>query len=291
MTVDIDLIMPRTMTDALEAMAARAPDIVPFAGATNVLVSFREDPRRYKALMDVKAIKDMQGIRRDNGRLMIGGAVTIAEVLADPLVARHAPLLKRAAAVFANPLIRNRATVGGNLVDASPAADMAPPLLALDAEIELVSIGGRRLLPLDDFFVHVNKTRIQPDELLATVRWPIPTDGSASAFYKLGLRKADSISVVSVAVHLERDEAGVCRLARIALGSVAPRPLRAYAAEKALVGRAITPELIQEAGRLSREVATPIDDVRGSADYRRRMVDTLVQRCLSRALKDLARQE
>jgi len=291
MAVDMDLIMPRTLAEALEAMAARTPDIVPYAGGTNVLVNLRQDPHRYKALMDVKGIEDMQGIHRDDGCLVVGGAVTIAEILADPLIGRHAPGLRQAAAVFANPLIRNRATLGGNLVDASPAADMAPPLLSLDAEVELASTSGQRRLPLDEFFVHVNQTRLRADELLAAARWRIPQLRSASAFYKLGLRKADTISVVSVAVRIEIGEGGVCRVARIALGSVAPRPLRAYAAEEAMAGRVITPELITEAGRLSREAASPIDDVRGSANYRRHMVETLVRRCLSQASEDLARQE
>ncbi len=187
--------------------------------------------------------------------------------------------------MLASPLVRNRATLAGNLVDGSPAADTVPPLLALDAEVELRSRGGTRWLPLDDFLLGVRRTARRPDELLTAVRWSVPAPDSRTAFYKIGLRKADAISVVSVAVLVEQDDGGDCVKARIALGSVAPRVIRAREAEDALVGHPLTDEAIAEAARLAAEAANPIDDVRASAAYRKQVAGTLVRRLLVQASK------
>ncbi len=171
--------------------------------------------------------------------------------------------------------------MGGNLVDASPAADTAPPLLALDAEVELASRDGTRRVPLADFLVGVRKTLRRPDELLTAVRVPLPSAaGCASHFHKLGLRKADAISVLSAAVALTWDAAGRCTTARIALGALAPTPRRATAAEDVLLGHTLTPALIAEAARLAGEATRPIDDIRGAAAYRREVAEVVVRRLL-----------
>jgi CO/xanthine dehydrogenase FAD-binding subunit len=238
-------------------------------------------------LVDVGRLAELAGIRQENGCLAIGAGVTIAGLLADPLVAAHAALLRQAAAVFANPLIRNRATVGGNLADASPAADCAPPLLALDAEVELASTAGARRVALAHFFTGVRQTVRRPDELLVAVRWRLR--GGVGAFHKLGLRRADAISVVSAAVMVDfgpRAAAGAqdpqprIEQARIALGAVAPCPLRATAAEEFLAGRSLTPDAIAEAARLATAAVRPISDIRGPAEYRERMVEVMVRRLL-----------
>jgi len=227
-------------------------------------------------LVNVAGLDELRTIKRENGHVVIGGGVTIAELLEAPLIAECAPPLKQAAAVFANPLVRNRATMGGNLADGSPAADTAPPLLVLGAEVELKSREGTRCVGLDEFFVHVRQTVRQPEELLTAIRWPVPAPGSVGAFRKLALRKADAISVVSAAVMVEPGEDGRCGQARIALGAVAPT-----AAEEALRGQKLTPKTIAQAARLAAESIRPIDDIRGSADYRQRVVEVLVRRLLS----------
>ena len=136
--------------------------------------------------------------------------------------------------MLGNPFVRNRATVAGNLANASPAADTAPPLLALGAEVELVSVKGARWVSLDKFMVSVNKTLLEPNELLTSVRWPVPDARSEACFYKIGLRKADACSVINAAAMVIWDESDYCRQARIAIGAAAPRPVRAHAAEAAL---------------------------------------------------------
>jgi CO/xanthine dehydrogenase FAD-binding subunit len=297
MLPEFDLLMPKTLPEALEMLAEGAPDVVPLAGGTGLLVDMRGGLRRPGLLVNVAGLDELHGVRREDGHVVVGGGVTIAGLLDDPLIARHASVLRDGAAVFANPLVRNRATVGGNLVYASPAADTAPPLLVLEAEVELVSKEGSRRVPLEDFITGVRETVRRPDELLAAVRWPLPAPHSAGAFHKLALRKADAISVLSVAVMVEGDGVapptshrgeggGYCQQARIALGAAAPRPIRAHAAEEVLRGQPLTPEVIAEAARLSAECAAPIDDVRGSAAYRRRVVGVLVRRLLTEVARN-----
>jgi CO/xanthine dehydrogenase FAD-binding subunit len=282
MLPEFDLLRPRTMAEALAMLAEDGA--MPVAGGTNVLVELRAGKHQPQVLVDVARLPGLRSIQREDGHLVIGGGTTISDLLYDPLIARHAPALREAASVFANPLIRNRATVGGNLADASPAADTAPPLLALDAEVELASQSGTRRVPLVDFLVGVRKTLRRHDELLIAVRFPVPPAGSANHFQKVGLRKADAISVLSAAVAVTCDAAGRCTAARIALGALAPRPLRATAAETRLIGETLTPAVITTAARLAGEAARPIDDIRSSADYRRQVTEVIVRRLLEKVL-------
>jgi carbon-monoxide dehydrogenase medium subunit len=238
-------------------------------------------------VLDISRLTELHGIRREDGHVVAGGGVTIAELLASPLVKEHGRTLQQAGRLFANPLIRNRATIAGNLVDASPAADTAPALLVLDAEVDLISVGGCRSIPLHEFFTGVRKTVRRPDELLMSVRWPLAKARTAYSYYKLGLRQADAISVVSIAVRLEADTNGCCHEARIALGSVAPRPLRALLAEDSLRGQTFSEAAFARAAKLASEAVSPISDLRASGDYRRRMVGVLVQRLLLQAADEL----
>jgi CO/xanthine dehydrogenase FAD-binding subunit len=278
MLPEFDLLRPHTLP---EALALLGPDVTPLAGGTNLIVELRDGHSSPKRLMDVSRLRELRGIRRDNGHIVIGGGTTIAELLVHPLIAEHGPPLRQAAALLGNPLVRNRATVAGNLVNASPAADTAPPLIALGAELELVSKKGTRSVPLDGFIADVNKTLIRPDELLASIRWPVPPARSAAGFYKIGLRKADACSVINAAAMVVWDEGGRCGQARIAIGAAAPRPVLARKAESALLGRPLDPAVIEEAAHLVIDAVQPIDDIRGSAAYRRRMAHVMVRRLLA----------
>ncbi|MGB9775158.1 MAG: FAD binding domain-containing protein [Anaerolineae bacterium] len=280
MLPEFELLMPRTLSEALEMLAQRAPDGMPIAGGTNVIPDLRGGRYRPACLVNIADLPELRGIRREDGFLVIGGGVTVAEVLEDTLVAQYAPVLQEAARALASPLVRNRATVAGNLANASPAADMAPPLLVLDAEVELASQEGVRRVPLEDFFVHVRRTVRQPHELITAIRIPLPLEGSRARFFKVALRKADAIAVVNGAVRVDLREDGYCRAARVALGAVAPTPIRAWEAEHALEGQVLTPEVIAEAARLAAEATRTIDDLRGSAAYRRVVTAVIVRRAL-----------
>jgi len=296
MLPEFDLLMPHTLPEALDVLAQGGPDVVPLAGGTALLVDMRGGHLRPRTLMDVShlpASSEPFGkveCRQEDGHVAVGGGVTIAELVDSPLVARYGPVLGQAARRFANPLVRNRATLGGNLAYASPAADMAPPLLVLGAEVELASLAGTRRVALEDFLLGVHQTSRRPDELLTAVRWPVPPPQAVGAYRKLALRQATAVSVVSVAVMVELSHLPEsaepfgkveCRQARIALGAVAPRPIRAHAAEEVLRGRPLTPEAIAEAARLAVEATCCIDDLRGSATYRRRVTEVLVRRALT----------
>src|SRR5574341_805782 len=289
MLPEFEFLMPHALSEALSLLAANGSAIAPVSGGTDLIVDMRSGRHRPGCLMDISRLSELRGIQRDDGHLVIGANSTIAELLADPLIAKHAPALKEAAAVFANPLVRNRATLGGNLAYASPAADTAPPLLAMDAEVELISHDGKRFVPLSEFLVNVRKTLRQPDELVASIRCPITPPKSFSAFAKLGLRKADAIAVVSVAVMIEADGNGHCRKAHVTLGAVAPRPLRALRVEDHLRGKLLTAPIIAEAAELAAEASSPIDDIRGSAAYRRQMVEVYMRRLLVRAANELGK--
>lgn len=281
MLPEFDLLRPRTLPEALAMLAEYAPDVMPLAGGTNVIVELRDGHPCPRVLVDLGKLQDLRGIRRENGHIVIGGGVTIAGLLTDPLIAECGFPLQQAATMLGNPLVRNRATVAGNLANASPAADTAPPLLALGAEIELTSQAGKRRVPLDEFIVGVNKTMRQPDELITAIHWPAPPPRSAASFYKIGLRKADACSVINGAVMIIRDESGRCHEARIALGAVAPTPIRAREAEAALHGQSLNAETISKAARLAAQATRPIDDVRGTAAYRKRVAEVIVRRLLA----------
>ena len=286
MLPEFELLKPASLAEALNLLARYGPDARPIAGGTNVLVELRDDcaglsRRLPPILLDVGRLPELHGIalEPDGATMTVGAAVTIAELLRHPLVAAHGAALREAAGVFASPLVRNRATVGGNLVDASPAADTAPPLLALDARVELVSTQGARWTPLTAFFTGVRQTVRRPDELLTRISWPT-SPRRAGAFHKFGLRRADAISVISAAVTAERNGNGQIRAA-VALGAVAPRPIRVPDAERLLSEHAWTAGLIAEAAHVAARHTSPIDDVRGSAAYRRHVTEVIVRRLLT----------
>lgn len=281
MLPEFDLLRPRSLPEALALLAEHAPDVLPLAGGTNLVVEWRDGHALAGTVIDLSLLQELRGVRRDDGHLVAGGGTTIAQLLGDPLIAEHGAPLRQAAAMLGNPLVRNRATVAGNLVNASPAADTAPPLIALDAEVELASLSGTRRVPLHEFMIGVNRTLRHHDELVTAIRWPVPPARSAGGFYKIALRKADACAVINAAVAVAWDEDGRCAQARIAIGAAAPRPVRAHAAEKALLGRPLDAAAIAEAARLAVEATRPIDDIRGTAAYRRRMAEVIVRRLLT----------
>jgi CO/xanthine dehydrogenase FAD-binding subunit len=282
MLPEFDLLKPATLNDALTLLASYGEDAQPIAGGTNVLVELRDRYSGPPVLVDIGRLPELRGIAltRDGGHLSVGACATIAELLRDPLVAQHGAPLRQAASEFASPLVRNRATVGGNLADASPAADTAPPLLALGAEVELASASGTRCVPLNEFFTGVRKTVRRADELLTRVFWPV-AERRAGAFHKFGLRRADAISVISAAVTAGGNGDGRCDWAAIALGAVAPRPIRVPEAEALLRENRWTPEVLSEAASIAARETEPIDDLRGSAAYRRHITEVIVRRLLT----------
>jgi len=262
-------------------LLAENPDAQPLAGGTDLLVDLRERRRQPKLLVDVSQLAELRGLAVEDGHLTLGGGTTVAALLDAPLVARRLPALHQAAGDFADYLTRNKATLGGNLANASPGADLVVPLLALDAEVVLAGAAGERVLPLDAFLQGPRRTALQPGELVRQVR--VPSGDWTQSWYKLGLKRGGAIAVVSAATAVRFGAGGVVAAARIALGAVGPRPFRPIEAETSLVGAPLDPERVARAARLAARAAAPISDVRGGADYRRAMVESLVARGLGAA--------
>ena len=218
-------------------------------------------------------------IKEEKGKLIIGAAAPMAKIAASKLLARKASALAQAAQQAGTAAVRTAATLGGNLANASPAADLATPLLAMDAELSLVG-GKKRVVALKDFFTGPGKTVLKPGEMILEVRFP--TSKGKTVFLKLGKRKALSLSVVNTAVRLEM-KGQQCREARIAIGSVAPTPLRCPKAEEMLQGKGMDQEIIAACAAEAMAASSPIDDQRASAWYRKKAGVALVARALTQA--------
>lgn len=285
MLSEFDLAIPDDLNQALD-MLAEDGDTMALAGGTNVLVDIRSRRIAPERLVSLANVAELRRLGAANGRVAIGGGTTIADILNDPGMARWAPSLAAAARVFGGQMVRNAATVAGNICCGSPAADTVPPLMSLDAELELAGKAGRRTVSLDGFQTGYQENRLEPGELITGISWDKPADNEANLFYKLGLRKGDAITVVGVAVTVAV-EAGACAKARIALGAVGPTVVRARAAETMLTGQTLAPALIDAAARQAVEECSPIDDLRASAEYRRHCVHVLTRRLLNQARERL----
>jgi xanthine dehydrogenase iron-sulfur cluster and FAD-binding subunit A len=275
---------PATLEEALALLdryAASPGEAAPVAGGTDVVVEYEHGRRTTPALIDITAIPGLKYVGEENGVIRLGALATHNDVIASPVcVARALPLAQACWEVGA-PQLRTRATITGNLVTASPANDTITPLMALDAELMLVSTGGERIVPLRAFYRGVRNTVLRPNELVREVRFRALDPDERGIFLKLGLRRAQAISVIDLAV-IVRLDGEVVTEARIALGSVAPTIVRAAAAEAFLVGKTLDPETRREAGQLACEAAAPIGDVRGSARYRLATLANLTAHALER---------
>lgn len=282
---------PPSVEEALRLLAEHGPEARIVAGGTDLLVELQRDANRVPVLIDVTRIGGLDRIYLDgDGLIHVGPAVTHHHVVASPLLVERGFPLAMACWQVGTPQLRNRGTVAGNLVTASPANDCITPLWALDARLALRSARGERVLPLADFYRGVRRTVLAPDEMVTDVAFPALGPGRRGAFVKLGLRRTHAVAVVNAAAVLAFD-GDVATSARITLGSVAPTIVRAPEAEEVLVGSAWNDDQeawtarIAEASGLAACAAAPIDDVRGSAGYRQEMVRVLVSRALA-ALRD-----
>jgi carbon-monoxide dehydrogenase medium subunit len=273
----------RTVDEALDLLAEHAGSEV-VAGCTNTLVDSRARRKIPPAVVDINRLADLRYARRDaaNGKIRLGARTTLTDCFKQPFIVQEAQVLQLMAAEFAGTLIRNRATLAGNIAYASPAADVAPPLLALGAEITLVSKArGARTLPLQEFFVGPRQTVLAPDELITELSFP--AGRVKCGYFKFALRNAMAISLVSGAVVLRMDGEKI-GAAGLALGAAAPTPYRVTQAEELLAGQAPTEALIREAARLAAASARPIGDIRASAEYRREMTEVMTRRIIERAV-------
>lgn len=287
MFTEFDLEIPDNLSEATNLLAgSEAGQAMPLAGGSNLVVDIRARRVAPRQLVSLSRIPTLRYLRLDLRRVSLGGMTTVSDLLRSPVIAAHGASLADSARLFAGQMVRNTATVAGNIACGSPAADLVPPLLSLDAQLTLTSASGSRTVALDEYFTGYKQDVRRSDELITDISWDAPGPRSANRFYKLGRRKGDAITVTGVAVKLDVAD-GVCTAARIALGSVAPTVVRARAAEGLLEGRPLTSALIDQAGLRAAEECSPIDDVRASAGYRRHTVHMLARRLIAEAWAQL----
>jgi len=272
-----------SVKEALAILKKGKGAIRPLAGGTDLLVQWKSGKRPLAGVVDVKYIDAMAGIKQTKTAVAIGPCTRLAEILESKVLKRKLPLLPAVAARMGSPQVRNRATVGGNLANAAPSADMAPPLMALDAKVQIISTRGKKTVPLAEFFRGPGETLLGKGSLLGTITVPLPKKGTKAAYYPLTLREAMDISIVSAAVAVRMDRKKVAH-ARIVLGAVAPVPLRAVKAEALLEGTDGGIEAVRRAAKEAAREARPITDQRGTKTYRRDMVEVAVERALSEVL-------
>ncbi|MGI8926828.1 MAG: FAD binding domain-containing protein [Tepidiformaceae bacterium] len=281
-----DYSAPRTLAEAY-ALIGNGRSSQFLAGGTDIIVQLREGRRHCDQLIDLKHISELMSLGwAADGTLEIGAARPLAEIYEDAEVARRLPGLVDAAALIGGIQIQSRASLGGNLCNASPAADSAPALMALGARLVIGSAAGNRELPVGDFFLAPGRSALQPNEILVQLRIPPPAPNAATFFLRFIPRNEMDIAVVSAGAMLRLNPArDRIEAARVALGAVGPTPLMAPGAATALVGQPPTRETFEKAGAAAAEVATPITDMRGSIAQRRHLAAVLTIRALEGALQ------
>ena len=281
-----ELLQPRSLPEALEMKKSYGEKAKVLAGGTDLLVLLKDQKLTAEVVMSLSRIRELNFIRHEEGKgVTLGALATHGAVAASPIIQRKFPDLAEACSQVGAVQIQNLGTVGGNLCNASPAADAAPPLLLMDAALSLVSTRGARSVSVHDFFQGPRRTVLQADEILKEIFIPQIPDRRGATYLKLGRRKAMEIAIVGigVAIHLNGSDQLVSDC-RIAMGSVAPTPLRARRAEEILRNQEIREELIEEAAAVAAEEACPISDVRASQEYRLDMIRVLCRRATRAAL-------
>lgn len=281
MLSDFEYVVPDNIADMCDVLKQYGAEARVLAGGTDLLVQMKRKGVQLGYLVTGRSL-GLNYITDGPQGLRIGAFVTLSEIERSGLVRQKYPIILDAVMKMASPQVRNLATIGGNLCNAAPSADLAPPLLALDAEVTVFSQSGERRLQLEDFFLGPGLTALTNGEILSEIRVPQlpPTWGGA---YLKQQRTAEDIAIVGVAASMLISHNGCASNVRIALGAVGPTPVRAVKAEAFLEGQLINEEKFKRAGEIAREECTPIDDVRASAMYRKRVVEVLTKRALKEA--------
>lgn len=280
--------LPRTL-DALWSILKAEPDTGIYAGGTDLLVQLRQGLFAPPSLTCLERIDALNGVEEHADGIRIGAATPYTRLLAEVTVREHFPVLIQGMRVLGSPHIRNMGTIGGNIVTASPAGDCLPPLHVLDASLELESAQGHRRIRIDRFIKGPGMTDLAPGEIVSGI-WLKKNPGYTIHHYeKVGRRNALACAVVSLAAVIKMDASGVIEDARLAWGSVGPTIIRSPEAEDALKGRPLSVSTLAESSRRARAAVRPIDDIRGSAEYRRRVAGNLLMRLVQFALPSRSR--
>lgn len=273
---------PKSLNGALTLLVDQE-EAKPIIGGTDLIIAMRAAACTPSHVIDLNEIAELNYIKEEEDYIKIGATTTHAQVATSP-IAGKLPALVDAVSRIGSPQIRNRGTITGNICNASPAADSAPPLLVHDAEVVVKSLDEERIMPLEDLFAGPKINSLEPSELLTEIRIPVPNGGSASSYKRIGRRKAFTLSVVSSAAFIQMDDE-TCVDAKVAFGSVAITPIRVPEAEELLKGSNLDDEAIDAASEMVYETVKPITDVRGTAEYRKDMCPVLMKRAISQCLE------
>jgi len=273
---------PKTLSEAIALLQKHGPDAKILAGGQSLIPLMKLRMASPKRLIDLNRVSGLAYIKEADGFLTIGALTRESELDSSDLIRRKYPIIADTAAVIADPLVRNMATIGGNLAHADPANDHPATMLALGTEVVATGPKGARKIPIAVFFTDVFTTALKPDEILTEIRIPIPPARSGGAYFKVE-RKVGDFATAAVAAQVTL-EGNTCKRVGIGLTNVGPTPIKATRAEKALEGKAAEEKNIQEAARIASEEAQPVDDLRGSADYKRSLIRVLTARALQKAV-------
>jgi carbon-monoxide dehydrogenase medium subunit len=282
---DFTYLAPATLKDALDMRILHGARSSVMAGGTDLLIKMAYRNYRPEYVIGLNSVKGIDYIRKNtSGDIAIGPMTKLSSVMDHPDIVEHFPALSHSSGVTATVQIRNMSTLIGNIVNASPSADNATPLLVSDAIIVILHKDGERELPLNEFFLGFGNSVMKPTELIKEMILPMPGKISGSSYQKISTRSKVDIAGVCVSAHLTLNDAGVITKARIAMGAVAPKPVRVTQAEQVLEGQKPSTALFKKAAALSKEEARPISDMRASAGYRKAMVEVLTFRGLEESL-------
>ena len=286
MIAQLDVQSPKTLAEAYTILAAAQKRIKVLAGGTDLMVLLNTRAEIHPAYLNIWALDELRGIRDSGNALRIGALTTYTKMIRSPLVRKYAPILVAASEKVGAAQIQNRGTIGGNIVNASPAGDTLPVLAVFDAILEIGSVRGTRRVAFNQFYTGYRETVLAPDELLLAIHLPKPVKGDWQYFRKVGTRQAQAISKVVMAVMARVDEHGKIESIRIAYGSVAPTVIRTLKTEALLSGSVLSDELIEAAKQEVMNEVRPITDVRSTAEYRRTVSGNILKRCLFELMKD-----
>ncbi|MCF8053052.1 MAG: xanthine dehydrogenase family protein subunit M [Desulfobacterales bacterium] len=281
---------PASVEEACQVMAEFKEKAKPLAGGTDLMVNMKKKIVSPEQIVSLGRIDTLKDLSRENGTLKIGACFTVADLAVSETVQKLVSALGSGGRALGSPLVRNLATIGGNIGSARPAADLPPSLMAYGARLSIESSRGSRELDIEKFFKGPGMTALAPDEVITAIHVDIPGPGAGAGYINIGVRRAQDCNIVNVASFLALDEKdGAVKTARIVMGSVGPTPMRAPTAEKVLVGSRPDASLFAEAAAAAEQDCSPILDFRGSAEYRRAMVGVLTRRTLEIALKEAQR--
>lgn len=276
-----EFINAKTLDEALEALSRLGEKALVIAGGTNVMIDIRAGKWNNKTLVNIRDIDELRGISMKDGVIMVGALTTLYDIEQSDLLKEHAPSLYMAAQVFADPVTRHTATIGGNNANASPDADTSTSLLVLDAKVNVKSLRGERSIPISEFYKGVRKTALAPDELILNFSFA----PAKCAFLKLGSRNSMSISIITVASAAELNDDGTVKWVRTAIGSSAPTSVRATHAENAVTGKKLSNEVWAEVAKeIQKDISPRAGSLRATPEYKRQVAPVLMKRTILKAL-------